>query len=203
MNGSITGRLGTSAPRTPDRYRSFAELARCEIAGADYSIRMSVSASAALIVAPHGGGIEAGTTELAVHIASGEHNLFTLDGLKARGNRELHISSNRFDHPACLTIARNCAVAIGIHGCRGEGRIYVGGLDTDLMRLLVRRLRRAGLPATTDVPQHLAGRHPFNICNRGSSGRGAQLEITMDMRTPAARRGMALAVRAALTDYGC
>ena len=57
--------------------------------------------SRVLIIAPHGGRIEVGTSELAALIAADEHNLFSFEGLKPRGhNRELHITSRCFE-PKC------------------------------------------------------------------------------------------------------
>jgi phage replication-related protein YjqB (UPF0714/DUF867 family) len=111
------------------------------------------------------------------------------------------LSSSRFDHPECLSMLSRCAFALAVHGCRGERQIYVGGLETLLVDLLVQQLTAAGLPATGEVPRHLAGRDPGNVCNRGTLGRGAQLEITMDLRCASARDEIACAVNAALAEY--
>ena len=185
-----------------DSYQCFAELTQHESEGTDYAVRVSWRPdSPLLVVAPHGGGIEAGTSELAASIASDEHNLFTFDGLKRSGNRRLHIGSKRFDHPECLELLTRCTVVLGVHGCLGERQIYVGGLETQLMVRLIEELTSAGLPATSSVPAHLAGRDPLNICNRGTRGRGAQLEITMDLRLRPVRARLAGAVRRALAAY--
>ena len=58
------------------------------------------------MVAPHGGLIEVGTSEIAHIIAGSEYSLFSFEGLKPYGaNRDLHITSHQFDHPDCLAMA--------------------------------------------------------------------------------------------------
>jgi len=58
-------------------------------------------------------------------------------------------------------------------------------------------LKTAGFTVISDGHRY-PGRHPLNICNRGAKGRGAQLEITYDLREPEYRERIATAVRAAL-----
>jgi len=185
-----------------DKYASFTELAQHEKEGTDYRITaIERPGSRVLIIAPHGGRIEVGTSELAALIAADEHNLFSFEGLKPRGhNRDLHITSRCFDHPACLAILARCSIAVGIHGCVGESQIYVGGLDTALTKLLAERIRDAGLPASCAGHKY-TGRHALNICNRGARKRGAQLELTLNLRESATRPRVAAAVRAAICEY--
>jgi phage replication-related protein YjqB (UPF0714/DUF867 family) len=186
-----------------DKYTSFAALAAGdEIAGQDYNITVRERPhSGVLIIAPHGGSIENGTTELADLIAGADYSLFAFNGLKPRGrNRDLHITSHNFDHPGCIALAARHAVVLGVHGCKGESsQIYVGGLDDELATLLTAKLGAAGLPIA--APGHrYPGRFPLNICNRGARGRGAQLEFTHDLRSPTARSLIAPLVRAALAE---
>jgi phage replication-related protein YjqB (UPF0714/DUF867 family) len=186
-----------------DKYTSFAALeAGGEIADQDYNttVRERVE-SGVLIIAPHGGNIENGTTELADLIAGADYSLFAFNGLKPRGrNRELHITSHNFDHPGCVALAARHAVVLGVHGCKGESsHVYVGGLDDDLATRLTARLEAAGLPVAPPGHQY-PGRNPLNICNRGARGRGAQLEFTHDLRSPSARTLIAPLVRATLAE---
>ena len=185
-----------------DTYTSFAELDVHETHGTDYRVRMiERSHSAAVILAPHGGGIEIGTSQLAARLARGRHSLFLFEGLKPPWqNRGLHITSHRFDHPLCVELVSRHPVTLAVHGCKGESRIYVGGLDTELKVLLTTRLNDAGFPATSDNHPYL-GLNPLNICNRGSRGRGAQIELTRDFRVPEQRRRIAPIVRDALDEY--
>ena len=185
-----------------DTYTSFAELDVHETHGTDYRVRMiERPGTPAVILAPHGGGIEIGTSQLAARIARGRYSLFLFEGLKpAWQNRGLHITSHRFDHPWCLDLVAKSPVTLAVHGCKGQSRIYVGGLDTRLKAHLTARLNEAGLPASADGHPYL-GLNPLNICNRGTRGRGVQIELTRDFREPASRRHIATLIRAALDEY--
>jgi phage replication-related protein YjqB (UPF0714/DUF867 family) len=187
----------------PDKYTSFAELeAGGEIAELDYNITVRERPrSGVLIIAPHGGTIENGTTELAELIAGDDYSLFAFNGLKPRGrNRDLHITSHNFDHPGCLELAASHAVVLGVHGCKGESsQVYVGGRDDELATVLTGKLLAAGLPVAATGHKY-PGRNPLNICNRGARGLGAQLEFTHDLRSPSARTYIAPLVREALAE---
>ncbi|HTV95921.1 MAG TPA: poly-gamma-glutamate hydrolase family protein [Steroidobacteraceae bacterium] len=180
------------------KYLSYAELARREALGRDYRVRVSeVRGARLLVAAPHGGMIEQGTSEIACLIAGREYSLFIFEGIKPYGsNRDLHITSHQFDHPDCLAMAARCESVLGVHGCVGEARIHVGGLDAELKTRLAMRLTDAGFAVDADSERY-PGRHRHNICNRGSRAMGAQLEITHDLRIGAALE-IASAVRAAL-----
>ena len=182
------------------KYGCFAELAAAERAGRDYEVRIGGRCgSDVLIIAPHGGLIEAGTSEVAELIAGEDYGLFCFEGLKPRGsNRDLHITSHRFDHPECLALASRANVVLSVHGCLGATRIHIGGLDTRLADSLAGSLRAAGFPIEP-ASERYPGRHPLNICNRGLRGQGAQLEITYDLRAAVeSRAAIACAVRGAL-----
>jgi phage replication-related protein YjqB (UPF0714/DUF867 family) len=183
------------------KYSSYAELARHETIGVDYRyLACEVPGAAVLIAAPHGGMIERGTSEIARAIAGRQHSLFVFEGLKPYGsNRDLHITSHQFDHPACLAMAAQCASVLAIHGCVGESKIHIGGLDDGLKDVLGQHLGGAGFAVEMDSPRY-PGRHRLNICNRGTRARGGQLEITYDLRSQAADR-IAGAVREALSAW--
>jgi phage replication-related protein YjqB (UPF0714/DUF867 family) len=173
-----------------DKYTSFAALEAREIAGTDYDTTvLERIGSGVLIVAPHGGSIEIGTTELASLVAGEDYSLFAFNGLKLRGrNRDLHITSHNFDHPECIALAARHDIILAIHGCKGDSSgVYVGGLDDELTTLLTERLGAAGLPVSATGHKY-PGRNPLNICNRGARGRGAQLEFTFDLRDDLASR---------------
>jgi phage replication-related protein YjqB (UPF0714/DUF867 family) len=73
-----------------------------------------------LILAPHGGGIEHDTSDIALAIAGENFNLYLFEGIKAKGNADLHVTSTRFDEASCLDILSVCDLVVAIHGCRGE-----------------------------------------------------------------------------------
>lgn len=185
---------------TPGKYTSFAELARSEILGKDYRVvvRERIQASV-LVAAPHGGMIEAGTSEIAALVAGEEHHLFAFEGTKPFGeNRSLHITSHRFDHPLCLALAARSALVLTVHGCLGDSSIHVGGLDEPLCRRLAAELSVEGFRVQWPSGRY-PGRHPLNICNRGATGKGAQIEVTHDLRADPVRVAIARAVQAALS----
>ncbi len=101
MGIEVTGK------RHLNKYGSYAELARHEVEGRDYRIRAHARpGSPVLVVAPHGGMIEVGTSEIAHVVAGREFSLFSFEGVKPYGtNRDLHITSHQFDHPECLAMA--------------------------------------------------------------------------------------------------
>ena len=84
--------------RVPDKYASFALLAEAETEGTDYRIHTAPQPSPIVIIAPHGGAIEPGTSEIAAAIARNSYSLYCFEGLKPdRPHADLHITSERFD----------------------------------------------------------------------------------------------------------
>jgi phage replication-related protein YjqB (UPF0714/DUF867 family) len=170
-----------------DRYDSFATLAANEIEGVDYRICVTKRASPFAIVAPHGGLIERGTSEIAAAIAADRFSLYCFEGLRQPANgARLHITSTRFDEPRALALVSACEVAIGVHGRKDQGddaSIWVGGLHEILRNAICEALASAGFKAKAVGDGHrLAGRDPANICNRGRRGAGVQLELPKTLR---------------------
>jgi phage replication-related protein YjqB (UPF0714/DUF867 family) len=182
-----------------DRYDSFLALRQHAPSHWWRALPRAVPDSQVLVIAPHGGGIENGTSELAAAIAGDEHNLYCFEGLRLAGNRELHVTSHRFDDPVALRLAGRCTIVIGIHGCRGESAIYVGGLDRALVAALTSALVSEDYPARSEGHPYPAI-HPQNICNRGRRGAGVQLEFTADLRGRRHREPLARIVRQVLLD---
>ncbi|MDJ0808499.1 MAG: poly-gamma-glutamate hydrolase family protein [Desulfobacterales bacterium] len=164
-------------------YRSFRELARHEQPMRDYRVRSRLGRTGLLVMAPHGGGIEPGTDILAAILAGRRHALYSFLGLKPRGNRDLHITSHRFDEPLARRMTRRAVWVLTIHGCaQTKGTIRIGGRDREGGRIFKRCLQQAGFRARRYGGRALAGRHPANLCNRGRRGKGVQLEIDRDLR---------------------
>lgn len=74
-----------------ERYRNFADLAAHEKENLDFRVRSDERHGAATVIAPHGGGIEPGTSELAQAIAGDDLSFYAFEGLKKNGNGVLHI----------------------------------------------------------------------------------------------------------------
>lgn len=164
-------------------YRSFWELARQEVEGKDYRIRVHLRDERVLIMAPHGGKIEPTTSMIAEAIAGESYSFYSFEGLKEEGNGVLHIESHLFDEPGALEAVKKADVVITVHGQldHKEGFVMVGGLHVDLRSEIRRRLEAAGFQTRTP-PEGLQGIDPENICNRGRLKGGVQLEVSRKER---------------------
>ena len=131
-------------------------------------------------MAPHGGKIEKGTSELAEAIALEDFNFYAFEGKRPKNNKILHITSHRFDEPNGLKIAKMSRTVIGVHGrmdCDDLEGVYLGGLDSSLVDLMDRELTHTGY-LTKTVGHKFLATNPKNICNLGATGRGEQLELS-------------------------
>lgn len=178
----------------------FAELAARAVEGRDYRITVRVRARSRVgIIAPHAGGIERDTSVVAQAIAGRELNLYLFEGLLPALNHErLHLTSHRFDEPRCLALLSRCDQVVAVHGCAlPEARALLGGRDEGLKAALAAALRRAGIEVDTEG-HRFPGLHADNVCNRGRSGQGVQLELSDRLRDEDHRDRVAWAVRRAL-----
>ena len=162
-------------------YQNYGQLRRCEKEGTDYQIRFQERSSGILIMAPHGGCIEPGTTEIAHAAAGKEHSIYCFEGIKDRDNNTLHITSTHFDEPIGLKLAGKARSILALHGCRDDNPvIYLGGKDGILLKEIRNTLEETGIPVGENP--RFPGRHPNNICNRGLRGEGVQMEISLALR---------------------
>jgi phage replication-related protein YjqB (UPF0714/DUF867 family) len=179
---------------------SFEELSIHQERGRDYEIAVVRRPQSGIaVIAPHGGGIERGTSEIARAIAADQFNLYLFEGLRSSGNyAALHLTSHLFDEPECLALIARCPVVVAIHGCRGvEHEVLLGGRHRELKDQLSEALCAAKI-ANKTVGHPFPGAEPRNICNRGFTGRGVQLEITTALRESPAALELAAAVRETL-----
>lgn len=166
-----------------DTYKDFAALAENEREGEDYRIICRQRDSRIAVMAPHGGGIEPGTLDIADALAGSEYSFYTFKGMKKKGNEILHLTSNRFDEPIGLTISKNAMIVVSIHGNHDKGEmVFIGGRNRALKEKIVHALTIAGFPASICDEPGLRGIKPENICNRCTSGEGVQLEISRGLR---------------------
>ena len=166
-----------------DKYRNFDELKKNEKEGEDYTVLSVNAGSETAVIAPHGGGIEPGTFDIASSIAGKEFTFYSFKGIKEKDNRFLHISSTKFDEPAGLEIVKNAFIVIAIHGCRDADEIVnIGGKNNELVKRLSAQLEADGFTVKRECAKELAGVNPENICNRCRSGKGVQLEISRGLR---------------------
>ena len=182
-------------------YANFADLQKAQVRGRDYDIHVHYRASSPVaVIAPHGGNIEDGTSDIARLIAADDCHLYLFEGRRFWHNyRALHLTSHRFDEPNCLALIGQCQHVVAVHGCAGDQpEVLLGGLDERLKARIAESLDLAGIRAVT-TDHRFPAIHPQNIVNRGASGRGVQLEITHPLRRDPTRvTHVAAAVRQAL-----
>ncbi|WP_415272663.1 poly-gamma-glutamate hydrolase family protein [Bacillus siamensis] len=165
-----------------DRYDSFAALSAAE---SEYRIIYEENeGSERIVLAPHGGRIEPGVSEL-VRAFSDQSSIYLFEGTKQCGNRSLHLTSTRFDEPLALEKVTAHHYALAFHGYhdRETANTLVGGADLEKARLICDLLREAGFSAElTDMNDRLAGVNPGNIVNRTKRKMGLQLEVSTAQR---------------------
>ena len=165
-----------------DKYASFDELQATEAPEA-FSIFARESHATFAVMAPHGGGIEPGTSEIARAIAGDDLALYVFDAIKGNGNRDLHITSSRFNEPNCVRMLGTVQTVLAIHGEKSDtDSVFVGGRHLDFPDILKAELAPLGFNVMEHGNPRLQGRDAMNICNRGVSGRGMQLELARGLR---------------------
>ncbi len=164
-------------------YESFGDLSAREIEGQGYRIRANRRGKRVLVMALHGGQIEPGTTEIAEAIARDDFSFYSFEGIKPNGNGVLHIESHLFDEPRALEALKEAEIVVTIHGQANTVNefVMVGGLNTDLKSEIEREQNRSGV-GTLEPTDGLRAIDVMNICNRGRSGKGVQLEISRRLR---------------------
>jgi phage replication-related protein YjqB (UPF0714/DUF867 family) len=186
-----------------DDFRCYDDLARHYIEGIDYAVHVTTRArSRVAVLAPHGGHIEGRTSDIARLIAGDEHQLYLFEGLRTTGDNFdcLHLASRQFDEPRALDLISRCDAVVAVHGYRAHGPdVLLGGLNEELKRDVAQALGESGFSCLTDG-HRFPGRDPLNICNRGRSGAGLQLELSGELRKSGDWPGLARAVRSVLQN---
>ncbi|WP_378946272.1 poly-gamma-glutamate hydrolase family protein [Paracoccus sp. R86501] len=165
-----------------DRFHSFEALAIAMKEGVNYRIRSKDRGTSAVILAPHGGTIEPGTSEIAEAIAGGDFSFYCFEALKTGSHGDFHITSHRFDEPRAVDLVGRSFTAVAIHGRRDDGSdaVWLGGRAVALRDAIGASLRNAGFEAQPNTT--LPGLHETNICNQTRSGAGVQLELPRRLR---------------------
>lgn len=158
-----------------------------------------------IVMAIHGGGIEPGTSEIALAAAGyhpatltpvvdghGLHDFWLFEGLKSAGNGDLHVTASNYDEPIATELVQNARHCISLHGCsdpqakvsetQPDGIIQIGGLDLALRDIVLKELTVAGIPAEITTNPDLLGEDPDNIANKTQIGGCVQLEMGTSFR---------------------
>ncbi|EAB5862648.1 hypothetical protein JR65_002661 [Salmonella enterica] len=170
-----------------DTYSCFADLKTAEGEKSfDITCETENRSSVYAIMAPHGGKYESGTTEIAITIAHNDLSLYTFNANKIKNNKTLHITSTNFDEPTCEDMLKNTETVLAIHGATDPNTgpkevIWVGGSLRKTFEIhLKKRMEPLGFLVETNTK--FLGEEPRNICNRGTSQQGMQLELTKSLR---------------------
>jgi phage replication-related protein YjqB (UPF0714/DUF867 family) len=166
------------------------------------------------IFAPHGGGIEPGTEEIARAVAQATGaTLYVLSAKRPTGNTALHVTVTRMTTGISPKLDQAIAatrVAISIHGhgrTKDGGPVYVSGLAAEAVTMCAGAMRHAlkGAYEVVDeharIPDDLVGHHKDNIINRVPK-KGVQIELPRALRDEAvpAIRGAAAQLVTALIE---
>jgi phage replication-related protein YjqB (UPF0714/DUF867 family) len=188
-------------PVPADSYRGYGDLALAHREGLDYAVHVRYPENSPVaVIAPHGGRIEGGTSAVARLIAGADHGLYLFEGLRAANDNFdcLHLTSHCFDEPRCLDLISACDTVIAVHGYAAPGAdVLLGGLDERLKCALAPALAAHGLTVQTNG-HAFPGLDPRNICNRGRTGQGVQMELSASLRRAHNWSGLVQAVRGVL-----
>lgn len=167
-----------------DLYANYAELSAAKVEGQDYQIRYEDNGSDILILSPHAGSIESGSTELIQAITDDmtEWNWYLFEGMQSSNNSELHITSTNFDEPRALNMLSKASRSVSIHGKSGDiADTAIGGIDAPLRNTIWKKLEEKGF-VVTRASGGIAGLEPENVVNRNLKGMGVQLELSTAQR---------------------
>lgn len=167
-------------------FPNYAALKRKKKENRDYSVvvRPGFDTGSALVMTPHGGGIESHVSMITEALADGDLDLYCFEGTMPKGNAALHITSENFDEDRAIELLKTKSTVVAIHGRADEGdleTIYLGGKDAELVAAIDESLRAAGLK-TKKSGHRFPGTKDSNIVNRGLTGKGAQLELPLSLR---------------------
>jgi len=152
-----------------------------------------------IVMAIHGGGIETGTSEIALATAGlhpatlmpsadglGLHDFWLFEGLLPKENGRLHVTASNYNDPIATELVQNARRCISLHGCtdrQANGRIQLGGLDFELRDIVLEELTAAHIDAEIADNRMLDGSQPDNIANKTRIGGCAQLEMGTSFRS--------------------
>ena len=164
-------------------------LDRGYIQGRDFRIALGDgNISRCLLVVPHGGGIEPGTSEILRALSDFGWAWYEFAGFLRSGNKDaLHIASTQFDEPALVTLLPRTNFVLAIHGATETSSlvVYVGGNRDAWCATMIAAIN-AATPTheihAMEAPAHLGAKEPRSLANRGKLGYGLQLEFSRGAR---------------------
>ena len=178
-NASSTG----NATRKQDYYKSMTELYNDTTEGIDWKKDTRNVGKSVLIVAPHGGNLEQGTSELTKLVANnGDFDYFSFEAIRPSNNTQLHVTSTNYDDATLHDMIQDRTATISIHGARGEEQlVYLGGYQSSLRDAIQSQLELKGFIVKIP-PKYLGGLSNNNFINKVEESTGVQLELTTALR---------------------
>ncbi|MCJ1661261.1 poly-gamma-glutamate hydrolase family protein [Staphylococcus sp. NRL 18/288] len=166
-----------------DHFRSMTQLFANTKEGVDWKKEIKKTGSNVIIVAPHGGNIEKGTTELTKMVAKHNHyDYYSFTVLSQQNPEKFHVTSSHYNDPTLLNMVKSKDFAVSIHGAKGDKPvIYLGGLDTELKEAIKQQLLKQHFTVKI-APSYLGGDLKQNFVNRDFKDKGVQLELTTAFR---------------------
>lgn len=166
-----------------DKYQSMTQLESETVEGVDWKKDTRDNGTKVLIVAPHGGNIEQGTTEATKALAKkGDYDYFSFEAIRPKNNTELHVTSTHYDDPTLNQMIKNRTATISIHGAAGANQIvYLGGPRSTLRNEIETQLKSSGFTVMVP-PDYIGGVKKNNFINREENNTGVQLELTTALR---------------------
>lgn len=180
--------LEPAAPVMPevhhkDHFRSMTQLFAHTKEGVDWKKETKKRVSNVIIVAPHGGNVEKGTTELTKMVANDNHyDYYSFTILNRKNPEKFHVTSANYNDPTLLKMVKSKDFAVSIHGAKGDKPvIYLGGLDRQLKEAIKQQLVKAHFNVKI-APTYLGGDLKQNFVNRDFKDKGVQLELSTAFR---------------------
>ncbi len=172
-----------NATRKQDYYKSMTELYNDTKEGIDWKKDTRNVGKSVLIVAPHGGNIEQGTSELTKLVANnGDFDYFSFEAIRPSNNTQLHVTSTNYDDATLHDMIQDRTATISIHGAQGEEQlVYLGGYQSPLRDAIQSQLERKGFVVKIP-PEYLGGLSNANFINKVEESTGVQLELTTALR---------------------
>ncbi|WP_306790239.1 MULTISPECIES: poly-gamma-glutamate hydrolase family protein [unclassified Staphylococcus] len=172
-----------SATRKQDYYKSMTELYNDTTEGIDWKKDTRNVGKSVLIVAPHGGNIEQGTSELTKLVANnGDFDYFSFEAIRPSNNTQLHVTSTNYDDATLHEMIQDRTATISIHGAQGEEQlVYLGGYQSPLRDAIQSQLELKGFVVKIP-PEYLGGLSNANFINKVEESTGVQLELTTALR---------------------
>ncbi|MCF7593971.1 poly-gamma-glutamate hydrolase family protein [Staphylococcus warneri] len=166
-----------------DYYASMTQLQRETKEGIDWKKEIRDQGNQVLIVAPHGGNIEQGTSELTKLLAQqGGYDYFSFEAMRPSNNTQLHVTSTHYDDPTLHQMVEGRVATISIHGAKGDDQIvFLGGAKSVLRDAIQSQLESRGF-AVQVPPEYLGGLNEDNFINKNENSTGVQLELTTALR---------------------